>query len=266
MKKNFFSFLGGCVILLVWFCGCSNPGSDSENIIIVARVGEHVILSSDLGGFGSDPQNQGQLLNRWIKNQLINTYGDELGVQVGVRQRELIDDLTLKSSEILNKTIYNNISISSDEVRNYYNKNISAFKRQKNWAQVFTVILKTENDAKNILKTLKHHGRKKHAEISRGHLSWLTVVREGNLMKQLNSAVFKGGVGVVGPIQFGLGFLVSHVVDYYPAGSIAGLDEVYDKIVSMLYLAKRRKKFKALIDRLSAKADIYINKPFLGEE
>ena len=139
-------------------------------------------------------------------------------------------------------------------------------KRQKNWAQVFTVILKTENDAKNILKTLKHHGRKKHAEISRGHLSWLTVVREGNLMKQLNSAVFKGGVGVVGPIQFGLGFLVSHVVDYYPAGSIAGLDEVYDKIVSMLYLAKRRKKFKALIDRLSAKADIYINKPFLGEE
>ncbi len=49
-------------------------------------------------------------------------------------------------------------------------------------------------------------------------------------------------------------------------GAVAGLDEVYDKIVSMLYLAKRRKKFKALIDRLSAKADIYINKPFLGEE
>ena len=47
---------------------------------------------------------------------------------------------------------------------------------------------------------------------------------------------------------------------------IAGLDEVYDKIASALYLTKRRERYKALMDRLYTNADIYINETLLVGE
>ncbi len=121
--------------VVTWFCSCSNPGTDSENSVVVARVEERELLSSDLGGLEVDKKNRGLILNRWIKNQLINIYGDVLGVRVDGRQEELIDELTFRSSEILNKTVYNNISISTDEVRNYYLNNVGAFIREKNCAR-----------------------------------------------------------------------------------------------------------------------------------
>ena len=85
-------------------------------------------------------------------------------------------------------------------------------------------------------------------------------------MPQLNKTVFNGGTGVVGPTKTKFGFHTTHIVEYYPAGSIAGLDEVYDKIASALYLTKRREKYKALIDSLYANADLYINETLLVGE
>lgn len=85
-------------------------------------------------------------------------------------------------------------------------------------------------------------------------------------MPQLNKTVFNGRAGVVGPTKTKFGFHVTHVVDYYPAGSLAGLDEVYDKIASALYLTKRRERYKALIDRLYTNADLYINETLLVGE
>ena len=85
-------------------------------------------------------------------------------------------------------------------------------------------------------------------------------------MPQLNKTVFNGRTGVVGPTKTRFGFHVAHVVEFYPAGSIAGLDEVYDKIASALYITKRREKYKALIGSLYTNADVYINETLLVGE
>ncbi len=268
MKNIPFVLLGSCLMLffvVTWFCSCSNPGTDSENSVVVARVEERELLSSDLGGLEVDKKNRGLILNRWIKNQLINIYGDVLGVRVDGRQEELIDELTLRSSEILNNTVYNNISISTDEVRNYYLNNVGAFIREKNCALMFVVNLKTENDADSVAIALKRGGGREHNVLSQNNLSWGGVVKEGDLISPFNDAVFGRRKSVVGPINTKIGFLVAHVLDFYDEGSVEGIDEVYDKIYSLLYLEKRGGKYKALIDSLSSNTDIFINEAIFNE-
>jgi|TARA_B100000959_G_scaffold68961_1_gene73034 hypothetical protein len=149
---------------------------------------------------------------------------------------------------VLDNTTYNNIDIPSVDVRNYYKNNVAAFKREKNCARIFVVILKTENDANRVASTLRRGGRKEHFILSQNNLSWVGVAKEGDLMLQLNDAVFNRRKGVVGPIKTEIGFLVAHILGFYPEGSVVGVDEVYDKIFSMLYLEKRREKYKTIIE------------------
>ena len=121
-------------------------------------------------------------------------------------------------------------------------------KEKKNCVRIFVVILKTENDANRVASTLRGGGRKEHFILSQNNLSWVGVAKEGDIMLQLNDAVFNRRKGVVGPIKTEIGFLVAHILDFYPEGSVAGVDEVYDKIFSMLYLEKRREKYKTIIE------------------
>ena len=269
MKKTLFSpALDKKLLFLLLFCcfGCSGFLEDSRDGVVVARVGKHVLSAVEFKAFGGSHQNKERLINIWVRGQLLNEYGGSSGVGISSLSKVLYNDLAIRESHVLENTVYKNIDVSAVDVRNYYNKNIGAFKRQKDWVRMFSVILETEGEAINAVKTLKNVGRKEHAPLSQNHLSWLALVREGDLMPQLNKTVFNGGTGVVGPTKTKFGFHVTHVVDYYPAGSLAGLDEVYDKIASALYLTKRRERYKALIDRLYTNADVYINETLLVGE
>ena len=269
MKKTLFdSTLNKQPLFLLLFCcfGCTGSVDDNRDGVVVARVGKHVLSAIEFKAFGGSHQNKERLINMWVRGQLINEYGESSGVGISSLSKTLCNDWVVRGSRILENTVYKNIDVSAVDIRNYYNKNIGAFKRQKDWIRMFSVILETEDEAINAVKTLKNVGRKEHVSLSQNHLSWLALVREGDLMPQLNKTVFNGGTGVVGPTKTRFGFHVAHVVESYPAGSIAGLDEVYDKIASALYLTKRREKYKALIDSLYTNADIYINETLLVGE
>ncbi len=105
---------------------------------------------------------------------------------------------------VLDNTTYNNIDIPSVDVRNYYKNNVAAFKREKNCARIFVVILKTENDANRVASTLRRGGRKEHFILSQNNLSWVGVAKEGDLMLSVISEVLTlplGGREVVDVMQ-----------------------------------------------------------------
>lgn len=252
-----------CATIAFCFLSCSDSGVNIDNRVVLARVGTNTIIYDDLRVVDEDPPETEQFIKKWVENQLLNQYGRKMGLK-NVYEAGIIsmkDVLGWRS--VIEKTIDRNIFVSANEVREYYKNNNSTFKRNKDKARIFTVITRTEKSATDVVSSLKSEGVAAHATISQNHTAQVSIVSNGDLIPQLNSAIFLEKGRIVGPIKSDYGFHVCHILDLYKKGTVASLDESYDDIATILYLKKRETGYQSLIDSLASNTDIYINDALL---
>ena len=151
------------------------------------------------------------------------------------------------------------ISVNINEVRTYYINNRGRFKRVTNQLRVLSFVLNTLEEADSIKTALSQQNPTVRSTIIQTYKASLKTVSPGSFPQQVDTVLFKNdGWGVVvGPVESNLGFHVFEVLDFFPAGSFVGLDEVYDEVSQEIYRNKRVILFNNLLDSLKQEYKVF---------
>ena len=151
------------------------------------------------------------------------------------------------------------ISVNIGEVRTHYINNRARFKRVTNQLRVLSFLLNTLEEADSIKTALSQRNPTIRSTIIQTYKASPKTVSPGSFPQQADAVLFKNDErwGVVGPVESKLGFHVFEVLDFFPAGSFIGLDEVYDEVSQEIYRNKRVVLFNNLLDSLTQEYKVF---------
>ena len=121
-----------------------------------------ILLGNPNIDFNSLPKkNKNQILDQIINNKLLTDKAVKSGVEKDAEYKESLEklkrDLALR---VWLKKESKNVKVSENEMKNYYNKNKAQFKVPAT-LEARHILTKTENEAKDIIKTLDKSSNKK---------------------------------------------------------------------------------------------------------
>ena len=151
------------------------------------------------------------------------------------------------------------ISVNIDEVRTHYINNRGRFKRVTNQLRVLSFLLNTLEEADSIKNALSQRNSTIRSTIIQTYKASPKTISPGSFIQEADEVLFKNGERerVVGPIESKLGFHVFEVLDFFSAGSVVGLDEVYDEVSQEIYRNKRLVLFNNLLDSLTQEYKVF---------
>ncbi len=202
--------------------------------------------------------------NEAKKSGILNNteFKEQLELAMKHVKRQLTADMWLKQE--LDKQ-----SISSAEMKDYYNKNLKEFKTPKS-VHARHILVKTDAEAKGLISLLsKYSGEKLQAEFieSAKNMSIepgakerggdLGYFPEGVMVPEFNKAVFAMSVGSISttPVKTQFGYHVIYVEDKKEAGT-ATFDEAKDVVEQKIKVEKFQKFVEKKLDYLKSKASI----------
>jgi len=251
-------FLSICLLVFT-FCA-----KNEENISAVARVGDAVLTEEALV-FASvfTEKERVSYIDNWINTELLYQAGSGVGLnrdvlletKIKLYRKKLVGQACLETK------IQGMVSVSKDEIRNYYVDNKAEFKRLKPEATLNSFVLKDKKEANRVRANLeKSSNNKKRNEMFQKYGVVAETFADGMLNPKINKKVFGPNKNkYVGPISFGEKFSVIEVVKRYEKGTYLGLDSVYDKIYLLIYKRKAAIKTQTIIDSLKQEFALEIN-------
>ena len=251
-------FLSICLLVFT-FCA-----KNEENISAVARVGDAVLTEEALV-FASvfTEKERVSYIDNWINTELLYQAGSGVGLNRDVLLETKIELYRKKlvGQAYLETKIQGMVSVSKDEIRNYYVDNKAEFKRLKPEATLNSFVLKDKKEANRVRANLeKSSNNKKRNEMFQKYGVVAETFADGMLNPKINKKVFGPNKNkYVGPISFGEKFSVIEVVKRYEKGTYLGLDSVYDKIYLLIYKRKAAIKTQTIIDSLKQEFALEIN-------
>jgi parvulin-like peptidyl-prolyl isomerase len=166
--------------------------------------------------------------------------------------------------ELWMKKQFDSIKLKDSEIKDFYNKNKAMFK-QPETAKARHILLKTEADAKAVIKELK--GGADFKELAKtkstgpsaangGDLGWFDKKR---MVKEFSDAAFKlkKGQYTKKPVKTQFGYHVILLEDKKAAGSVS-LDKAKPSIEQSLKVKKFQSQMKSITKKLRSSADIKI--------
>ncbi len=252
-------FLFICFLLLFTFCT-----KDKETLSAVARVGDTVLTDEDLvlASVFTDKERLSYIDN-WINTELLYQAGSDVGLnrdilletKINLYRKKLVGQAYLETK------IQGMVSVSKDEVRDYYVDNKTEFKRLKSEAILNSFILTDKKEANRVRANLeKLPNNKKRNEMFQKYGVVAETFADGMLNSKINKKVFGPKKNkYIGPIDLGKKLSVIEVVKRYERGTFLGLDSVYDKIYLLIYKRKAAIKTQTIIDSLKQEIALEIN-------
>ncbi len=231
-----------------------------------------------LGGVNFDKlpkDRQKKIIDQAIERRLLTQKAIKDGIEKDPIYKKTLEsikrDLAL---EIWMKKQYADISVTEKEVKDYYKKNADKFKRPE-LVKARHILVKSEKEAKEIIKELEKAGKgkkleEKFIELAKkksigpsgrngGELGWFD---RKQMVKEFSDAAFslKKGEFTKKPVKTQFGYHIIYVEDKKPAGKIP-FDKVENSIIAQLKLQKFKDKIQKLGKELRSKAKIkYLNK------
>ena len=247
--------------LILFFFSCETKKKDDSDVL--ARVsGKTLTLKKAQKLNSGKPLNKEtipKIVSNWITNTVLLKKGLEMDIHKDsllLKKRDLFFN-NLVISSFLNQSHHSKISISNEEILNYYNKNKESFSRETD--EVFLEHYFTEKSV--FLKKLKSFfilNKKTDINISDFLLESKTV-KKGRASDQFSSVIFNSENEIVGPIRSKKGYHFFKILNRYKKGSSKGLEMVYDEIFQRLYKKKERNHSLFILDSIKNTELIYIN-------
>jgi len=252
-------FLSICFLLLFTFCT-----KDEETLSAVARVGGAILTEEELVLASVFTEKERlSYIDNWINTELLYQAGSSVGLdrdilletKINLYRKKLVGQAYLETK------IQGMVSVSKDEVRNYYVGNKTEFKRLKSEAVLNSFILTGNKEANRVRANLeKASNNKKRNEMFQKYGVVAETFADGMLNPKINKKVFGPNKNkYIGPIKLGKTLSVIEVVKRYERGTYLGLDSVYDKIYLLIYKRKAAIKTQTIIDSLKQEIALEIN-------
>ena len=252
-------FLFICFLLVFTVCT-----KDEETLNVVARVGGAVLTKEGLV-FASVITEKERLsyIDNWVNTELLYQAGSSVGLdrdllletKISLYRKKLVGQAYLEIK------IQGMVSVTKDEIRNYYIDNKAEFKRLKSEATINSFILTDKKEANRVRANLeKPSNNKKRNEMFQRYGVVAETFADGLLNPKINKKVFGANKNkYIGPIDLGGKLSVVEVIKRYEKGTYLGLDSVYDKIYLLIYKRKAAIKTQIIVDSLKQENALEIN-------
>ena len=239
----------------------------NEDPVVLARVNNEVLTVDGLELFLSQEQRSDEQLRMfiqdWVNNTVLYQEAKKAGLDKDLSLQRMRDEYYKKLvvGSLLKSAKRQFNQSSNDDVRKYYEENISGFTRTTNEATIHHFVTDNISEARTIKRGLS---KKKSGDEVENLFSFYNVetrtIKQGRLVKELDNVVFKSKkTGVVGPVRVKNNYHVIEVLKLYEKGSRLGLEEVYDEIYQRLKKRNSVATTTYLLDSLRKNSNIFIN-------
>ncbi len=206
-----------------------------------------------------------KIIDQAIEKKLLGEKAIKAGMENEPEFKEALEnvkrDLAL---ELWMKKEFDSIKLKDSEIKDFYNKNKSMFKKPET-AKARHILLKTKADAQAVIKELNNGADFKELAKTKstgpsaangGDLGWFDRKR---MVKEFSDAAFKLKKGhyTKKPVKTQFGYHVILIEDKKSGGSVS-LDKVKPSIEQSLKVKKFQEKMKEITKKLRSSADIKI--------
>jgi len=254
------------LIILLMIVSCAKDAETDGPVL--ARVENSVLGKAEADRLKLAVTNNNYTINdviaSWVDRELLYLAAKHGGLE---NDETLISQVNLYRKDLLGNAFMNNyiasqISIENSEIKTYYDKYRSSFKRQNSSAKVMHFFTTSDSTAQyifNILKKPKSSDDRK--ELLESYNVNITTVEKNNLVERLDLSIFSNNRTnfTLDPIKTDYGYHVIEVLDRYKAGSQINIDEAYDEIYQRLFNQKKALMSINFLDSLRNHYTVKIN-------
>lgn len=221
----------------------------------VVRVGTSVLTEEDLS-LASVFTQESRLsyINNWANVELLFHAASDAGLDKDLLLEKQIKRYRkrLVGQAFLETKILGGVSVSEEEIKDYYLRNKEAFKRLKKEAVINSFVLTNKKEASRVRANLeKEETHKRRYEMFDKYNVVSETVSDGDLNPTINKKVFSANKNkYIGPIGLGGFYSVIEVLKHHEKGTYLGLDRVYDKVYLLIYKRKAAILTQVVIDSL----------------
>jgi parvulin-like peptidyl-prolyl isomerase len=210
-----------------------------------------------------------KIIDQAIEKKLLGEKAMKAGMENEPEFKKALEsvkrDLAL---ELWMKKQFESIKLTDKDLKDFYNKNKAMFKKPES-AKARHILLKSEADAKAVIKELGKAGDKKakFIELAKtkstgpsgpngGDLGWFDRKR---MVKEFSDAAFalKKGSYTKKPVKTQFGYHVIYLEDKKPAGTVS-FEQAKPSIEQSVKVKKFQEKMKSITKKLRSSADIKI--------
>jgi len=264
--------------------GTSTTETNPENIetilppeTILASFGEHTITLGEFNKLWNQiPENyKAQLTKDNVLDQMIS---EALLIQEAkakkLEEDEKVAEQIKRTTEqilvqaLIQKDILDKVQVSDEDVKKYYETNKDKF-TEKEQIHLFNILVKTEEEAQDILQQLKAGGdfseiaKTKSTGPSASKGGDMGFISKGSTIPEIDKAVFALKIGeLTDIIKSDYDFHILKETEKKP-GSTKTLEEAKDEIIKTLLPEKQKDAFDILLKELKSKVEIKINEEAL---
>lgn len=263
-------FNRGIVILLLagmlWSCGKNQPPDN-----YLARVDETYLTTDNfkflsiINADGKVPEAQLQgFVNDWIETEILSQQALSHDLE---QDPYLINRLESFKKKLLADTyirynIYKSISISEQQIRDYYQEHKQIFMWEYDAAEVTHYFTTDPDTAQQVYDILRNGTVEEKTLLYRKNQPETKVVTAGDMIKNLEDAIFGTRAnGVLRPVKSEFGYHVILVSQRFKAGTHQSIDQVRDEIRERLRITAQQHHYYEVLDSLKGVIDFEINRP-----
>ena len=244
------------------FGACSNDRSKDGDLI--AQVDEKVLTTKNIGPILSSPASEkkraSSAIQEWVNETVLYVEAEKAGL---TKDRQLINKRNafyrnLVISSYINTLAEKNILVTKEDIRSYYKKNKAGFLRKKDEVYAAHYTTDSPSRANKLVESLLSKSDRGFADTSM-ITKELGRIKQGHLIKKLDSPLFLKIKNVVGPIKVGGLYHVFDVFSRDKKGSQKDLSTCYDEIYQRLFKKSVAERRSFILDSLKEAANIYIN-------
>jgi len=264
MSKINAALIVGLVALLL---ACSQDSDDN----LVAKVNHERLSLDELvlmfpGFMDLDSLQKSLLVENWIRETLLAQEAKKnlihrdpmFNYRVDTYRRRLLAD---KQLDVVLKDRGN---VNREEIEDYYQKNLSSFRRQSNEFFGFHVLLPSQEDARDLERAIENGDLEKKQALVAMHPKETGLFKVENLFPEVKEYLLKKKrPGIFGPIKTALGYHLVEVKTWHDRGSLKSLDEVWEEIAARLSINRQRHIEAQVVDSLRKGSSILFNKDIL---
>ena len=258
MRPFLFYFLS-----LLLFSYCSKRSSEDEGVV-VARVGPVCLNEDDLlslnSGVSYDKKSLNENIMGWIDETVFLSEALKEGFN---KDANLLDKREAYFNKIvvsafIESFVTSKVSISKEDIRNYYKRNKGDFVRNFTELQVEHYIVESMKDGNRLAQSFNSN---RDIKLNKFNIisSKTESIKRGVFSKEVDDILFIKKKKVVGPFLLNSDISVLRVIGGGDLGSQKGLSEVYDEIYQRLFKIKSLEVEGYLLDSLKETMNISIN-------
>ena len=210
------------LVFISFFLICCSK-EKNEDPVVLARVNSEVLTADGLDIFLSPKQRSDEQLRMfvqdWVNNTVLYQEAKKAGLDKDLSLQRMRDEYYKKLvvGSLLKSEKSDTSQSSNEDVRKYYEENISSFIRTTNEATLHHFVTDNISEARTIKRGLlkKISGDEVENLFSFYNVETRTI-KQGRLVEELDNVIFKlKKTGVVGPVRVKNNYHVIEVLKFY---------------------------------------------------